>query len=414
LRYFPSVEFAYISVKEKFLKLLDISLLLLFAYALLTSQSAPMFSYLVLQVLLVLVIALLAHDKSFEIPEKTIFLLIAAFLVIQFVTSLTSIDPRQSITVLKIRLFYYTIFLVSILLVKTQNRLAAALASLIIFTSFVSAMEIYRFAADIYSLHISPAQGRIGYFLHPITTGEIKMLVLFIIFPFLLIKERYILPKVWLVILSVPIFISFLFAYARGAFIAFFCGLIIVGALRNRKVIYGAVIFLAVYFLVLPGSVNQRMLSLSKLNDRSVNARMYMTETGIQIAKDNLLFGVGSIGLRNIYETYRKPTIWGEGDQLHNNVIQILVTMGVFGLIAWLAMMIYIFKRQIEIYRQTRGNNVPNALALSSLVSMIAFQICGLTDWGFADYSFVVLFWLSVSLTFLAKKFMNESHAMNS
>jgi len=398
-----------ISLRENILRIFDLLILFCLTYTLLTAQCAPKISYISLMILTVLFFIRLAHERNFETPEKIIILFIASFLVVQFISSLMSIDPRQSITVMKIRVFYYAVFFIAILFIKTQKQAGAVLASIIIFTSILSLIEVCRFVFDLHTRNLSPTQMRIGYYIHPVTSAEIKMIVVFIILPLLLTKEKFIFSKKWLLAFLIPIFASFMFTYARGAFIALFTGVMLIGALKNRKIIYITVIFLIVYFLVLPSSVNQRLASLKNPTDRSVMAREFMFETGVQIAKDNFLIGVGSINLKDTYEKYRIATIWAEGEQLHNNLLQLMVTTGIFGLLIWLAMMAYIFKRQIEIYRQTKSHEVLNAFALTSLVSMVAFQICGLTDWNFADYSVVSYLWMTVSLAFIAKKFMITS-----
>ncbi len=406
LRYLTFFKTARVDAKKRTPRVIGALLLLVFTFIVLTSSGATIFSYLILRILSIALLIRFAHEKGFEFPERTILLLICAFLFIQLITSLTSSDIRQSITVTKIRLFYYTFFFASVLLIRTLNSLRAVIVSLVIYTSIVSSVELFLFFSDISAHQIQPAQSRIGFFLHPVTSGEIKMLVIFLIIPFFLIKERYPLPKMWLAVLLTPIFVSFLFTYARGAFIALFTGIIMMGALKNRKVIYAAIIFLVFYFYVLPESVNGRIATLENPTDRSVRARQFMFETGEQMARDNFLLGVGSINLKETYEKYRKATIWGEGEQLHNNLLQLFVTTGIFGLLIWLALIIYIFKRQVIIYRETKGNEILNSFALISVVSFAGFQICGLTDWNFADYSAVVLFWLFASFAFIAERFL--------
>jgi O-antigen ligase len=90
---------------------------------------------------------------------------------------------------------------------------------------------------------------------------------------------------------------------------------------------------------------------------------------------------------------------------MHDNAIHLLVTTGFAGLAAWLILMLYIFIRQIKIYRRTRGNDTLNSLALASLISMIAFQIAGVFDWNYGDFAFSFVLWIFISLAFLAEKF---------
>ena len=173
--------------KEIILRIFDLFILVCSTYTLLTAQCAPKISYLSLMILTVLIVIRLAHVRSFEAPEKIIVIFIVSFLVVQFVSSLLSVDPRQSITVMKIRVFYYAIFFIAILFIRTQEKARAVLASIIIFTSILSLIEVCRFIFDLNSMDLTPTQMRIGYYIHPVTSAEIKMFVVLIILPFLLI-----------------------------------------------------------------------------------------------------------------------------------------------------------------------------------------------------------------------------------
>jgi len=49
-----------------------------------------------------------------------------------------------------------------------------------------------------------------------------------------------------------------------------------------------------------------------------------------------------------------------------------------------------------------------NIIAVSSLASMIAFQIAGLTEWNFGDAEFAAVLWFNLSLAFVAEKLINR------
>jgi O-antigen ligase len=164
----------------------------------------------------------------------------------------------------------------------------------------------------------------------------------------------------------------------------------------------------AAYLFIFPSSLNGRVSTIADPYSKSNKARIYMIETGLKISADNPVFGVGSINLRNVYQNYRKITITGEGEQLHNNMMQLLVTMGIPGLVIWLLIMTALLLKQINIYKFTRNNDTLNLLTVCSLASMLQFQICGLIDWNFGDYAIVVIFWFMMSMAFLAEKFYND------
>lgn len=391
--------------KNKIVNFIDTLIFLILTAIVLMSQNASDFSFLCLKIMFALIFIRILINRNIVIPEKTILVLILLFILVQVISSLVSEYPKESLYFVRVRATYYVIFFASLLFIKDLKQLKTILLALMIFASVISVIELGYYVNELITLRTSPANYRLDVFGHPTPIAETKMFVLLIIAPLLFIKEKFIISRLWLLILSIPIFISFYFTYTRGALLGFLVAVIII-SLFNKKVIALIILILFSAFLILaPNSLKSRILSSADANFSSNKARIYMFETGFRMAEDHPLFGIGSAKFRDEYQKYRKITITGEGEHLHNNMLQILVTMGVFGLLMWLALMIYFFKRQISIFKRLKGQNVLRCLALSSFVSMIAFQICGITDWNFADYSIVTLFMFTLSLSFLAEKF---------
>jgi O-antigen ligase len=149
------------------------------------------------------------------------------------------------------------------------------------------------------------------------------------------------------------------------------------------------------------------MESVIEWNNKGIQARIAMWYTSTFIIQDYPILGVGSGDPIDIYNYYRPGNIRfdGEGHQMHNNVIHLLVTTGALGLAAWLALMVFIFDKQLKVYRQTKNKPALNNFALISVTAMIAFQVSGLTDWNFGDFAFSFVNWTFISLAFLAEKF---------
>ena len=96
---------------------------------------------------------------------------------------------------------------------------------------------------------------------------------------------------------------------------------------------------------------------------------------------------------------------------MHNNLMQIVVINGIIGAMVWVILMLYIFIRQLKIYSKTKPNEFLNTIAMASFVSMVAFQISGLTEWNFGDAEFAVVMWFNFSLAFVAEKLFNRTNA---
>jgi O-antigen ligase len=245
---------------------------------------------------------------------------------------------------------------------------------------------------------------RIRYFGYPITIGEIKMLILIVLVPFILARKNELLPKWSLILLSIPILISLYFTNTRNAMLGLFISLIVIGIVKHRYFLVGFVLAVSLFLYAAPMQVTERILSIADMNYPSNAVRFTMWETGLKMIKDKPVTGFGDVDILNIYTTYKKPELYGEGTHMHNNYMHITVLYGIPGLMIWLALMIYIFFRQIKIYNKVKSDNFLNVLALSSIASMIGFHVSGLTEWNFGDAEFVVVLWFVLSLTFITEK----------
>jgi O-antigen ligase len=245
---------------------------------------------------------------------------------------------------------------------------------------------------------------RLNFFGYPVTNGQIKMMILLVIIPFLLVKKNYLMGKAYLLLLSLPVLLTFYLTNARNALLGLFAGLVILGVLKNRIFLAALFVVTGSFILFAPLSVKERMLSIADLDHPSNSSRIIMWETGVKMIKDAPLFGYGDVDIKNIYSRYRYPELHGEGSHMHNNVIQILVNFGALGFLTWLALMLYIFFRQIAAFRKTKDDEFLNLLAVISITSMAALQVCGLTEWNFGDAEFAAVFWFNLALAFTALK----------
>ncbi len=352
------------------------------------------------------VFKLIVTQEKFSIDNNLLYLF-GIFILAQVISSAVSGNPSDSFDHIYRKISLYIIFFATILFIKSSNHLKKFLIVFILFTAFISTIEIIRFALEyIPNPTIPLSEYRLQYYGYPVTNGEIKMIILLIIVPFFLVKKNFLMNKIYLALLSLPLLITFYLTNARNAILALFIGLILIGIFKNKYFLIG-IILIAVLFLVFaPLPIKERAMSIIDLNHPSNHSRFIMWNTGVKIIKDNLFFGVGDVDNNIIYRMYKTPEFHGEGSHMHSNVIQILVNFGITGFIAWLALMIYLFNRQIKIWIVTRKFEFLNILSLISILTMVALQVSGLTEWNFGDAEFAAVFWFSLALSFLAFKFM--------
>lgn len=355
--------------------------------------------------ILLTVFKLIISNHKLEIDRNLLFLF-GAFIIVQVISSAVCGNPADSFDHIYRKISLYIIFFVSILFIKNTTHLKRLLVILIAFTALISTIELVRFTLDyLPNPTTTITEYRLEYYGYPVTNGEIKMMILLIIIPFLLAKKNYLMNKFYLALLTLPLLISFYLTNARNALLGLFVALLVTGILKNKYFLGGLVAITLAFLLFAPAAYKDRALSIADVKHPSNHTRFVMWETSLKIIKDNILLGVGDVDNNVIYRMYKKPEFHGEGSHMHSNIFQILVNFGVLGFAAWLLMMLYIFTKQVKAWLATREFEFLNLLALISVTSMIALQIAGLTEWNFGDAEFAAIFWFNLALAFLAIKF---------
>lgn len=363
--------------------------------------------------ILLTVFKLIISNEKIEI-NRTLLYLFGAFIIVQVVSSAVCGNPADSFDHIYRKISLYIIFFVSILFIKNTLHLKRLFVVLIVFTALISMIEITRFAFEYIPNPTRPlSEYRLEYYGYPVTNGEIKMMILLITIPFFLVKKNYLMNKLYLALLTLPLIVTFYLTNARNAILALFVSLVILGLLKNRYFLGGLLAAVTVFLLFAPAPLKERIISIADINHPSNHSRIVMWETSLKIIKDNLLLGVGDVDNNVIYRMYKTPQYHGEGSHMHSNIFQILVNFGVIGFTAWLVLMLYIFAKQVTAWLKTREFEFLNILALISICSMTALQIAGLTEWNFGDAEFAAMFWFNLALAFLALKFKAKGDTGN-
>ncbi len=396
--------------KEKAVKILDISILVFLSMHVITSQWSVASSSIGLGGMIILAATRVFISRDVFKPEKKLFYFFGALILVYLLASVFSIDPASSFSNSR-RIFLFAGFFVTIIFIRDLNDLKTILTIMFLFTAFISGLELAKYYID-YSVHSNVPfyEQRIQYYGYPITNAEIKMLILLLMFSLILLKEKFVFNRYWLILIAVPIFLSLYFTESRNAFLGLFLGLVTLGILKNKYFLAGIIILVILFLVAAPLPLKERILSIVDFNHPSINSRFVMWETGLKIIKDYPVFGIGDTDIIKVYTNYKAVQFHGEGSHLHNNFFQVLATIGITGFIIWLALMIYLFIRQIKIFILTKKSALLNALAASSVSCMIAFQISGLTEWNFGDFEFAAVLWFMLALAFLAEKLFHNQN----
>lgn len=180
----------------------------------------------------------------------------------------------------------------------------------------------------------------------------------------------------------------------RGAWLdlAIVLPFIIAYRLKNRKKFLIAIVTLAIFsgiFLFASPKTFQRLETFTTVNsEQSVIERFLMWKSAINAIEDNPLMGVG---FGNYEAQYQEKYMLDEAKErfqghAHNVYLQFWAETGLLGLILFCALFGYIL--------HWSWHRAENFYALIIFSATLDFMLCGLTDYSFASFSVMRVYWL--------------------
>jgi O-antigen ligase len=217
-----------------------------------------------------------------------------------------------------------------------------------------------------------------------------------------------------LVVLSV---LCLLATFVRGAWFAFLIAILLTVSfifrkisLKNKLIYLSIGLSLLLIFLILPqpikskittigrinfktsGTINARIKSTVSVTEPGVNIRLKLWKEAARIIKDYTFFGCGLNTYSIVAKRYR--SFEGGGIYPHNSYLQMVAETGLFGLCAFLWVLLVFFNTGIRYL-----NKKEDYLVLGLLSSILAFLIHAFFDNHLYSLQLVVLFWFILGLT---------------
>ena len=351
----------------------------------------------------------ISFDKKLFNEIKIINIFILLYIFFEILSRLFAVYPEGAFNNFK-RILLFLIFYVSIIKILDYKTLSRILFINICIISVVSVLELIQYSLMFNELigQMPFSEIRIDYFNYPITTAEIKMMSLFSVFPLLFIKDNFLVSKKYLLLILLPVFMSMLLTQSRNVLLAVIVCFIIFGIAVNRKFLISFLLIFILLVLILPSGFTDRAKSIFDLNHPSNESRLNMWRVGLQMFMDHPLTGIADSHIKDVYETYKKPEVAGEGVHLHSNFFMILATTGIGGFIAFIGMFLSFFLRQIKFYRK-ENNEIFKMLIMGSILVMISFQISGIFEWSFGDHEVMTVFFFLIAVPFAIFKIDGNS-----
>ena len=221
-------------------------------------------------------------------------------------------------------------------------------------------------------------------------------------------------PRAWrigAILAFIPLFLGMILTQSRSAWLGFVAGVCTIGVLRDKRLILLLVILLVCFILFAPSDYRARAASIFDPAMSSNLSRIHMISTGWRMFLDHPFFGVGDIDLKRLYVTYTVPIEEGEGGHLHNNVMMLLVTLGLPGFAASMALFVKLFLVELRSARGTKADPLLGSISAGCLAAFVGFQVNGLFEWNFGDHEIAVLFWFTAGVAIVSQRIAERTRA---
>jgi O-antigen ligase len=243
---------------------------------------------------------------------------------------------------------------------------------------------------------------RLGIFQFYMTTSELMMFAALMLLPFAVHPATPRRIRALALAGLVPVLVSLYGTVTKGAYLAFAAGMVFIALVRSWKLLLPALAAGVLLVVLAPPFVQERLEGIVDIHHPENAERLMLWKTGLRIFARSPVVGVGDIDLHAVYVQVMDPGDPARHGHLHNMALQFLVTLGVVGFAAVLAMFTQIVRTEWKIYRRVKDHWLRGSIALGALSVFVGLQVAGLTEWTFGDQEIAIVFWISVGMALAA------------
>ena len=234
-----------------------------------------------------------------SVPKSGLEAAFLLYIAAEIVSSAFSVDPADSFTNMK-RVLLIGVVYITAFSFRSEKRIAAVLVLL-------GALGAATVIAEVAALRVvNGAIERPGMFQMPMTEGGIRMLIILVLIPFALSTALSLRWRLGLAAALAVLIAGLAISQTRSAWVAFVAGALVIGLLRDRRVLAGLALLVVLFALFAPAEIRDRATSIVELSDRggfvadsvTTNAesnvsRFQMIATGWRMFLDRPIVRVG-------------------------------------------------------------------------------------------------------------------------
>jgi putative inorganic carbon (HCO3(-)) transporter len=357
---------------------------------------AALFGIAISEVLLGLTVLLLPWSRRRSVPWRDLapmLIPLGVYVLMLLGSVAASYDPVASLRYLSDLFALSTLFMAP-LLVRRERQVRFLVGVLIVLAALLACEGLAQ-----YLLGDDDINRRIrGPFSHYMTFSGFLLISDLLLLAAMTYARRW--RSVWRWAALAVINAALLGTYTRNAWVALALSLTVLILIRAPRLLAAYLPAAALFVVLAPVPVLQRVASIADLRDASNFDRLCMLKAGLAMVRERPFFGLGPDLVRERYALYRPlaaPRF--EVPHLHNSWLQIAAEQGLPSLAAYLALTVASATVAWRSFVREGGHRGPRAdLYVGVLVALLAFNLAGLfeNNWGDTEVQQPILFVLAI------------------
>jgi len=189
--------------------------------------------------------------------------------------------------------------------------------------------------------------------------------------------------------------------FTRSAWLGLATALVTLLGLARPRWLPALVVTIGLALVLAPPAYRERAWSAFDPSHPTNLQRTCMWRSGIAMFRDHPLTGVGPGGMKEIYDRYMLPRATERAGHLHSVPVQILASMGLVGLVAFLLLYGSLFRCAIG-GGDRRGPGAAVRLGVTAL--LVGFLVTGLFEWNFGDEELLYPLFVLAGMAWAARR----------
>ena len=344
---------------------------------------------------------LMGKERLYTVTQPSLF--IVGFLLVAGFSSLTSFNIAKSVQSYFLYLVFAFAYFLIVNNIKTKNQWYNLVVVFVLTGLLVGLYGVYQnFFVTVTDTSwidedmFEEIQTRVySTFDNPNVLGQYLVMVIPVAFALMWSDKRLGAKAVYAGIVAVMM-ACLIFTWSRAAWVGILLAIGFYMVMKDRRWASLLVVALLIMPFVLPESIISRITSLGNMKDSSTAYRFSVWISSLRMAKDYWMSGIG-LGAGAFERVYQKYALNGAGFALHshNFYIQLVVEMGILGIILFALIMISTYRKIISI-KDKNSSNKNVALAMGG--ALIGYMFQGVAENLWYNYRMILLFWIYLGI----------------